>query len=125
MLNPKGHMGPMGDNENESAESRPLSIDTVLELLSECERRKLLEYLIEGEDDTATVEELLDHLVDDEADRTGEIPSRARFKTSLYHVHLPKLANAGILDYDSRSRQVRYYGHAQLETWIERIADAE
>ena len=115
----------MGENENESAASRPLSIDAILELLSERERRKLLGYLIESEGDTATVEELLDRLVEDEADRTGEIPNRARFKTSLYHIHLPKLADAGILDYDSRSREVRYYGNRKLEEWIERIAEAE
>ena len=115
----------MGENENESADARPLSIDAILELLSERERRKLLEYLIEAEGDTATVEGLIDYLVEDEATRTGEIPSRARFKTSLYHIHLPKLADAGLLDYDPRSREVRYYGDSQLEEWLEQIIEAE
>lgn len=115
----------MGEHENESVECRSLSIDAILELLSHRERRKVLEYLVQTTADTVQVEELLEYLAEDEADRTGGSPSRARFETSLYHLHLPKLADAGIVDYDPRTQQVRYYGKSQLEEWLERIAEVE
>ncbi|AHG00771.1 hypothetical protein HALLA_06880 [Halostagnicola larsenii XH-48] len=33
----------------------------------------------------------------------------------LHHVVLPKLDAVGIVDYDSRTKTVRYHGHSQLE----------
>lgn len=57
--------------------------------------------------------------------RTGERPAREHVETTLHHTHDPKLANAGILEYDARSREFRYRGHDRLEAWLERIRTHE
>jgi hypothetical protein len=40
---------------------------------------------------------------------------RETIRTGLYHVHLPKLAEAGVIDYDTRSETVRYSQQPLLE----------
>nr|WP_135304922.1 hypothetical protein [Halomicroarcula amylolytica] len=37
---------------------------------------------------------------------------------ALHHTHLPKLAEHEVLDYDVRSRTVRYHGHSALEQLV-------
>ena len=41
--------------------------------------------------------------------------ARNRAALQLHHTALPKLSGVGVVDYDARSRTVRYYGHSQLE----------
>lgn len=60
-------------------------------------------------ENTATIDELLDH--------TEDVLSRPRdrSRTALLHKDLPALADAGLIDYDRRSGTVRYYGHSLAE----------
>lgn len=91
---------------NDRNRSDDVTLDTVLDVLSDKRRRLVLEYLLRR-DDSATVEELIDHVVAetrsvDEA-RSDEFRSRVREK--LNHVHLPKMDDAGIVEYD-RDRRI-------------------
>lgn len=55
------------------------------------------------------------------ADAEGdELPPRQPIRTSLIHVHLPRLASMGVLDHDVRSGTVRFHGYAPLGEWLER-----
>ena len=56
-----------------------------------------------------------------EQERMGERPSQDHVEASLYHLHLPKMADAGILDYDPRSREFRYWSHDRLESLLDYI----
>ncbi|ELY68128.1 hypothetical protein C489_09000 [Natrinema versiforme JCM 10478] len=67
--------------------------------------------------DRVAHEDLVDHVVTraPEADSTG--PDRERVETELRHVHLPKLDDAGLVDYDRQSGVV----HIDRETTVERL----
>lgn len=40
---------------------------------------------------------------------------RRRVEVALHHHELPKLEQVGVIEYDARSRTVRYRGHPLLE----------
>ncbi|WP_202932535.1 DUF7344 domain-containing protein [Halorussus salinus] len=103
------------------AERVTLSLDATLELLANHDRRAVLSYLREGSDRTATVDELTDYLVERRTVRTGERPARSHVRSTLHHIHVPKLVDAGVVDYDPRTEEVRYWGSERLETWHDRI----
>ena len=44
----------------------------------------------------------------------GQPPSTVSVQIELYHVHLPKLANAGLIEYDATEHLVEYTGHPVL-----------
>lgn len=100
-----------------------LSLDAILSVLAHHRRRDLLQYLIDSPDQTASIEACVGNLVKREAERTGERPSHDHVEASLYHLHLPKMADAGILDYDPRSREFRYWSHDRLESLLDSIED--
>lgn len=98
-----------------------LSLDETLGLLSNRERRTLLAYLREEGDRTLTFDEVVDHLVAQRSERIGEQTDRDHVARSLHHVHVPKLAEAGVVEYDTQDRTIRYRPDSRLETWLERI----
>lgn len=98
-----------------------LSIDATLELLSHHDRRRILRYFADSAERVATAEELVEQLLQATAERTGEVPNRNHLASSLHHIHLPKLTDAGVLEYDPRSKQLRYWGNERLERWLERV----
>lgn len=94
-------------HENSTADFRPERnpVDCLLDVLADEQRRRVLRYFQEVEDPVATVDTLVDHLVD-----SGH-PSdtRAQTATQLHHGTLPKLADAGIIEYDARTHTIRYH----------------
>lgn len=110
-----------GRSDDDRVGKASLSLDATLELLANRDRRAILSYLMDAPDGTATVNELVEHLLDRKTERTGERPGPDHVATTLHHVHVPKLADAGVVDYDARSREIRYWGSDRLEAWHERI----
>lgn len=86
-------------------------LDAVYDALACTYRRQVVKYLLAAEDDVAAVGELVDVLVDH--DETTE--DRKRVAVKLHHVTLPKLAAHGFIEYDDRSRTVRYRESPALE----------
>ncbi|WP_254761450.1 DUF7344 domain-containing protein [Natrinema marinum] len=83
-------------------------LDTLLALVSSRRRRHALYYLRESE--TASVDELAKRLTES-TDTISESPSTdqlSRTKVELVHAVLPKLQEAGCIDYDPRSETIRY-----------------
>ncbi|SIR67065.1 hypothetical protein SAMN05421809_1880 [Natronorubrum daqingense] len=81
----------------------------LLDVLSNCHRRFALYYLLEHE--VATVEELTQYLLREYQERPSLEHGGGDFDavhTALVHGTLPKLAGAGIVEYDTRSQMVRY-----------------
>lgn len=91
---------------NDRNRSDDVSLDTVLEVLSNERRRLVLEYLLRR-DESATVEELIDHVVAESrpVERRRPDDLRSRFGGRLRHVDLPKMDDTGLIEYD-RARQV-------------------
>lgn len=73
------------------------------------EHRHVLSYLREKEGETASFVELVVHLAGEESSR-GDASAVERIAVALYYVHLPRLEEAGVVEYDRRSRTVRYRG---------------
>ncbi|WP_306059592.1 DUF7344 domain-containing protein [Natronococcus wangiae] len=101
------------------------SLDLVFDLLSNRRRRYALYYLYEQPDGVATVDELTDSVVtfehrtaDSETEGAPDV-RRETIQTELQHIHLPKLADAGMLEHDQRSDTVRYWTQPSLEEWLE------
>ncbi|WP_232703254.1 DUF7344 domain-containing protein [Halobacterium wangiae] len=81
------------------------------------DRRWVLEYFQSSGDDVASIDELVDSL--DHCD------DRERTALGLHHRTLPKLADLGLLDYDSRTETVRCYGHPLLSKHLDGDAERE
>lgn len=106
-------------------EDAPPSIDETLELLADRERRRVLEHLVEKSTDSASIAELREQLGDGPTGEPGCGSGLDRFELSLHHIHLPMMDAAGIVEYDARSKDLRYRPDDRLETWLERVRAEE
>lgn len=85
--------------------------DELYGLLASHRRREVLSALATTDGD-ATVDALADRIAGPDADRSpnAETPAPAResVRAELLHVHLPKLADADLVEYDPDSGAVAY-----------------
>lgn len=99
-------------------------VDDVFALLADWRRRTVCRYFVSTGSNSAHVETLaaaLARRASDDVD-ASETTERA-IRDALVEEHLPRLDEAGVLDFDERSESVCYWGHATLEKWAEH-ADA-
>lgn len=85
-------------------------LDAQLAALASTECRYVLYYFQRGADDAASISELAEFV----AENVGA-ESRERVATRLHHRTLPRLVDAGALDYEAREGRVRYRGGPGLE----------
>lgn len=86
-----------------------------LHAVLECENRRLvLRYVQEREQVVATLAELAVFL----AVQEGGVEDPDRATIVLHHAALPKLAETGAVEYDSRTHTIRFRGHARLEALL-------
>lgn len=106
--------GPVGDD-------KPERVDTLHHILAGEYRRAVLQYLVSTEDGVASIESLIDHIVEEEnlADSREDVALR------FHHVTLPKLAHAGLIEYDQRSATVRYRDDPLFEDKLETPAQLQ
>jgi len=79
----------------------PVSLDEAFDALGDPKRRQILEYL-DFEAGTVSVDELATYIVRRETEPGHEAPSsqrRRRAESRLRHLHLPKLADCGMIDW--------------------------
>ena len=84
--------GSIQANENRSR------VDKLFGVLADPDRRIALQYLLTQES-AVGIDDLLDEVVSDSQSPGAEI-SRAQLHTRFVHVHLPKLADIGVIEYD-------------------------
>lgn len=78
--------------------------DAHLQALAEPNRRRLLEYLLERHPEPVPLADAVDHL-------TGlETHDHQQVETVLVHRHLPQLADAGLVRYDTDANHIVYTG---------------
>ena len=102
-----------------------LSVDTVLDLLSHSHRRAILRTLCEHTDDVVEFDVVIEELADVESDMSADSVEVARITSTLIHQHCPKLREAGVIDYDVRSDEIRYYPNERIELALELIDELE
>lgn len=90
--------------------------DPVLDALTDQRRRAALSILV-NDSDSISASDLAAHVVAQEgANELVEVSERehAEVLTELHHVHLPKLADAGLIDYDASEQTVT----ARTSPWL-------
>jgi len=115
--------GPMQESVEEgSDEPRPF-IDSVFDALADWRRREVCQYFIETDAESATVDQLAMLLLACEHPGVEECadPTFEELVIQLEHQHLPRLDEAGVVDYDDRSNTVRYWGQPTVEKWLEHV----
>lgn len=125
MMNTGGPDGGGSIEADDTIQQVTLSLDAILSLLSDRHRRDLLRYLIESEDDTCTHDKCIGYITRQEERRRGERPGHDEIAAALHHIHIPKLSDAGVVEYDGRSQEIRYWGNDRLEKWLQQIQAAE
>ncbi|QCJ48358.1 MULTISPECIES: DUF7344 domain-containing protein [Haloprofundus] len=98
------------------------STDVLFDLLSDVRRRQLWECLDSTTADVLSVDELA-RLIEEREPQTNdaESPQADRLAHNLYHVHLPKFDEAGLVAFDADELTVRPGSIPSLET----LFDAE
>lgn len=99
-----------------TTDSDPTS--ALLRVLADPSRRAVLRHLQRRDDSTPTVEAVARSLGDDSS--RGP-PADERL--ALRHVHLPKLADAGLVAYDPVAGTVQYRGDPTAERLLQFLAD--
>jgi len=108
-----------------SESQREASTDTsamsrLLASLSSESRRLIVAYFMDGDTAIASVADLAEHVHAELDDANSD--SLEQVTIQLHHVDLPKLAATSVLDYDPRTRTVRYHGEPTLEDMQEYLA---
>lgn len=102
-------------------EVRPF-IDDVFRVLADWRRREICRFFVETDVDTASVDDLAMLVAGCRpGDVEGPPPAHDELVTVLEERHLPRLDAAGVVDYDSRSGTVRYWGQPTVEKWLEHV----
>lgn len=108
--------------DNDSTASREgATADDVCSVLANEQCRSVLYYFQESTQDVVSVEDLAAFI----SERNNIIVTREQATIVLQHIALPKLEDAGIIEYDERSSTVRYRGHPQLESIVRLVAEIE
>lgn len=120
------HYGYPSDEPDSGPDDPPyrleegLALDAVFELLSDRRRRYAL-YCLNGSPSGVVEFSELVQCVTAKETEGGECSTdhcRSLATELLYH-HLPKLIEANVVEYDSRSDTVRYRERPSLQEWLE------
>ena len=99
------------------------STDTALQLLADQRRREVLRFLMNCEDNVGSLDDLVAAIHASGPPPSGEQMNEQRLRTVLIHKHLPKLATEDIIEYDTRSGEIRYRPHEPLEELLRFVSE--
>lgn len=101
------------------AHSHGISTDRALRLIGDRRRRTALQYLIANGDTAVEIDRLAADIARKEATGTP----RDEFAIELHHHHLPKLSEAGLLEYDAERYRVTYRGDEAIENLVRVVSE--
>lgn len=96
-------------------------LDEVLDLLADRHRRYTIYCLVCEDAAVFDYETVCAYLTD----RCPDVGGREEQKIVLHHETLPRLAEAGVVEYDSRSETIRYLGREDLTRMVDVIGAVE
>lgn len=103
----------MDERSRRGQRDRPMSPDGILTALADQHRRAVLGSLMEASEKTLEYDTLVDRVAEVVQDEDMVRPSDdhgQRVRNALHHTHLPKLEDAGIIDYRAETAHVQYVG---------------
>jgi len=96
------------------------SLDACLTLVADRRRRKLLKHLRYNGNGEVRIDDLVDQLYQVESAATDDRQmSQAQLATQLYHSHLPKLADHGVIEHDRERGTIEYRPDEQIEAVLD------
>lgn len=95
------------------------SLDCCLRLLANQHRREILQQLLAEGGGEMAVDCLVDRICRNRASLDGSTLIREQLAVELHHIHLPKLAEHGVIDYEPDAGTVRYLHHDSVEAVLE------
>ncbi|WP_435177938.1 DUF7344 domain-containing protein [Halorussus sp. AFM4] len=111
----------MVKNQGQKSHSTHRHIDSAFDVLSSRNRRAIVRYFQTTDEPIATVNDLAHHCKEVGSEGNNAV-ANDRMTAQLHHRHLPKLADAGVIEYDARSETVRYKGDSLTEELLERAS---
>lgn len=105
--------------------NRLLSLDETLEILSNYQRRAILQHLRDSPDAVHSMDEVVRNLREIEQEKRSDPPGAEHLLSVLVHIHGPKLDDAGLVDYDLPNSEIRYHPRDHVEELLEQIERAE
>ena len=108
-----------GKENGDGFESESLS--RLLQAVADQRRRTILYTLKASDADVSSLDELADKI----APQDSQFGDPQKVRLVLHHKDLPKLADLGLLDYDSRNETVRYRSDHAIEEFLEVLRDLE
>lgn len=100
--------------------AEPATIDRIYSALATETGRAVLAYFDASSTQTASVDDLTEYIV---TRQSADSRTRKQVQLHLYHVRLPKLQDAGFIDYDARTATVRYPERSTSEEWDALVAE--
>lgn len=100
----------------------PRSIDDLFDAMANRRTRYTLSHLESIPVDVVELDDLVDAVVAWEVEAGLAVDSeehRRCVAIALHHNHLPKLAESAVIDYDPRSKTVRYWGDDRISAYLE------
>lgn len=93
-------------------------LDGLFRVLADERCRLTLWYLDARTDGVARVDELVAYIVE-----VGSVTDEERARVQFHHVVLPRLYDHGFVEYDQRSRTVKYRRRPRLERILDAIGE--
>ncbi|WP_277555699.1 DUF7344 domain-containing protein [Halobaculum limi] len=101
------------------------SLDACLHLVADRNRRRVIHHLRHEATGTLTVDELVDQFHSSGSDsKDGPPQDREELAIQLHHVHLPKLAEHGVVEFEHRSGAIRYHTDEQVEAVLDSLLES-
>jgi hypothetical protein len=98
----------------------PSTLDPLLGILRDPLRRRTVRFCAPASDRPFEFDGLVDHLARGDG-LTADSRTREEIAIDLHHRHLPKLAEAEVIEFAPKSGIIRYLGSELIEGWIQRI----
>lgn len=105
---------PTSEQELESDEAGRILTDKIYAVLADHPRRLILHYLRDSPENMASRQQISEHISEHDLG-----PQRAEtVAIKLHHVHLPKLTEAGIVEYNPQTGIIQYTPRPIVETHL-------
>ena len=102
--------------------TQAVSTETLLQLVADPWRRRILDHLRENGDCAVTLDELHETVAADGGEQTPHHTAEDPVLIELQHTHLPKLAETGVIEYDRHRRTVRYRSNERVEALVQFVS---
>ena len=97
-----------------------MSLDETLRLLADERRREMIYALDRAETDSFTYDEVVDAVAEN-----GGLPQdhRDRLEVEMTHVHLPKMDENGLIEYDEEEEVITYDPDEEIEELMDVVEE--